>query len=121
MLRLLAALLLLVVCSSWAMAQSSQNSFPLDHKLAHVGAGFAISWTVGYATNHPWTGLVSGFGAGVTKEVWDSRHGNATFGMHAADVAITTAGSALAYWVVKKMIAAERHHNQGARALPATP
>jgi hypothetical protein len=106
---------LLFLTLLFAVSLNAQSMSFAEAKATHFGAGSSITMLVGYSSQKPWVGLLSGIGAGVGKEVWDNYHGNETFGAHARDVAITSAGAALGYWIVKKMIGSDRRHAMYAR------
>jgi hypothetical protein len=101
---IIALLLISTLASAQSIEATLQQYQPLvADKMLHVDAGFGISFGVGLATKRPWIGFVSGVAAGVSKEVWDNYHENEPFKWHVADVAITAAGSACAWWVVRQV------------------
>jgi uncharacterized protein YfiM (DUF2279 family) len=64
-------------------------------KAMHVTAGFGITISVTSLTHRPTLGLLSGIGAGVAKELWDSTQRG--HDASARDCLATVAGSGAAY------------------------
>jgi uncharacterized protein YfiM (DUF2279 family) len=125
------ALSCLFVALITATANSQTASTLVEDKSLHLGLGSLISVAVGYSAQQPSLGLISGIVAGVGKKVWDNYHENESLSWKVTDVAITSAGAALGYWLVKKMIASERRpaivrarerspHKSGAAVVAAT-
>jgi hypothetical protein len=113
------ALLLIVAISLPCVAENRPERWlGSNHNFLHTISGFSISFLVGGVSERPAAGLVAGIGAGIIKEIMDSRDGV----NHRAEMStalLSTAGSVGAFFITRKVFA--RRKRRVVASQPATP